>query len=228
MKRYTITKSILLILLGVGMSLMLSSYMEDSKKEKERIQKSTQVLKDFSDMKENIPSKLIEQAEGIVIIPKMINAGLGIGGKHGKGVAMVKLASGKWSDPVFITITGGSLGFQAGVQAVDLVLIFKHKDVLAKAKNGDFTIGGDVSAAAGPVGRSSSANTNYTLDAEIYSYSRSKGLFAGISINGSNLSFDKKSNANFYGDGTSTEALFESTSHASADVKALRSTLSAM
>jgi lipid-binding SYLF domain-containing protein len=96
----------------------------------------------------------------IIVIPHMINAGLAVGGKRGKGVAIVKMADGKWSNPVFVTFTGGSLGLQIGVQSVDLVLVFKHKYVLTKMEKGDFTIGGDVSVAAGPVGRSSTASTD--------------------------------------------------------------------
>ncbi|MDB4919386.1 lipid-binding SYLF domain-containing protein [Mucilaginibacter sp.] len=197
-------------------------------KEKERIQKSTTVLQDFYKMKESIPSQLLQQAEGIVIIPKMINAGLIVAGKRGSGVAMVKLSNGKWSNPVFVTFTGGSVGFQAGVQAVDLVLVFKHNSVLSKVENGDFTIGGDISAAAGPVGRSSSASTDYKLDAEVYSYSRSKGLFAGLSINGSNIAIDKSANTRFYGASATSKSLFASSKSNSAAVAALKKTLSAM
>src|ERR1700744_3676860 len=176
----------------------------DASKETERVHNATNVLKDFAAMKNSIPHDLLEQYSGIVIIPHMINAGLGIGGKRGRGVAMVKLDDGKWSDPVFVTLTGGSFGLQIGVQSVDLVLVFHHKGVLTKVKNGDFTIGGDVSAAAGPVGRSTSANTDYKLEAEVYSYSRSRGLFAGISINGSNLGVDKQGNAAYYGSSISS------------------------
>lgn len=210
-----------------GLFMVFTSARDDSK-EKERVKKSTLVLKDFSEMKESIPSTLLEQAEGIVIIPKMINAGLGIGGKRGKGIAMVKLSSGEWSNPVFMTITGGSIGFQAGVQAVDLVLLFKHKESLTDAKKSEFTIGGDLSVAAGPVGRNTSANTDYKLEAEVYSYSRSKGLFAGVSVNGSNLAFDKTAIANFYGSDVSTSYLFKSASQTSKDIKTLRSTLATM
>src|SRR6201985_2299387 len=180
----------------------------DASKETERIHNAANALKDFGKMRESIPHELLEQYNGIVIIPHMINAGLGIGGKHGKGVAMVKLDNGKWSDPVFITLTGGSFGLQIGVQSVDLVLVFRHKGVLTKVENGDFTIGGDASAAAGPLGRSTSANTDYKLEAEVYSYSRSRGLFAGISINGSNLSIDKNSNKNYYGDNANSQDIF--------------------
>jgi lipid-binding SYLF domain-containing protein len=194
-------------------------------KETERLHNSANVLKEFGKMKESIPRQLLEQYEGVVIIPKLINAGFGIGGKRGRGVAMVKLADGKWSDPVFITLTGGSFGLQIGVQSVDMILVFRHKGVLTKVENGDFTIGGDISAAAGPVGRSSSASTDYKLEAEVYSYSRSRGLFAGITINGSNLAIDKTAIANFYGEGTTSKDVFGASKNTSEAVSVLKETL---
>jgi lipid-binding SYLF domain-containing protein len=200
----------------------------DAGKETERIQKSSAVLHDFSKMKESIPTQLIQQAQGIIVIPHMINAGLAVGGKRGKGVAVVKLADGKWSNPVFVTFTGGSLGLQIGVQAVDLVLVFKHKYVLTKMEKGDFTIGGDVSVAAGPVGRSSTASTDVRLEAEVYSYSRSKGLFAGLSINGSNISVDKSANAKFYGDKVTSQTIFADATSSSAEVGELKSAIGAL
>jgi lipid-binding SYLF domain-containing protein len=196
-------------------------------KETERVHNAANGLKEFSKMKETIPHQLMEQSEGIVIIPKLINAGFGIGGKRGRGVAMVKLANGRWSDPVFVTLTGGSFGLQIGVQSVDLILVFHHKGVLTKVKNGDFTIGGDISAAAGPVGRSSTASTDYKLQAEVYSYSRSRGLFAGITINGSNLAIDKTANANFYGDKASSQDIFASDKNNTDGVKVLKDAIDA-
>lgn len=207
--------------------IVLSSATEASK-ETERIQKSTTVIHDFSKMKESIPSQLIQQAHGMIIIPHMINAGLAVGGKRGKGVAIVKMADGKWSNPVFVTFTGGSLGLQIGVQAVDLVLVFKHKDVLTKMQNGDFTIGGDVSVAAGPVGRSGTASTDYKLEAEVYSYSRSKGLFAGLSINGSNISVDKSANANFYGAKATSQSIFADATSSSGNVNDLKAAIAGL
>lgn len=206
---------------------ILTAAFEDIK-ETEQLKKSTEVLAEFGKMKESIPQDLLRNYEGIVVIPKLINAGLGVGGKHGKGIAMVKLASGKWSDPVFITLTGGSIGFQIGVQSVDLVLIFKHKGVLTKVKNGDFTLGGDASVTAGPLGRNASASTDHKFDAEIYSYSRSKGVFAGISINGSNLSIDKSANAKLYGKGVTALAIFDSGSNTDPAVKHLKATLTSL
>lgn len=197
-------------------------------KETERVNKATEVLKSFSKMKESIPHDLIEQYEGVVIIPSLLNAGFGIGAKRGKGLALVKLPDGKWSDPVFVTMTGGSIGLQIGVQSTDLVLVFRHKGVLAKVKNGDFTIGGDISAAAGPVGRSSQATTDYKLEAEVYSYSRSRGLFAGITIHGSNLAIDKDANHAFYNNKMTSAEIFETGKSSDEAVTGLKAALGAL
>lgn len=209
------------------LGVMLGGAVKSQDKETKKIEAATNVLKDFGRIQETtIPSQLIEMTEGIIIIPKMINAGLVVGGKRGKGVAMVKNADGSWSNPVFVTLTGGSFGFQAGVQAVDLVLIFKHRESLLNIGNGSFTLGGDVSVAAGPMGRSSSASTDYKLEAEVYSYSRSKGLFAGISLSGAALEIDQKANDEFYGQAYTAKTLFSGSSKTkSAEVTTLKSTL---
>ncbi|MEO8822112.1 MAG: lipid-binding SYLF domain-containing protein, partial [Ginsengibacter sp.] len=109
---------------------------QDKQKEQEKIEASTKVVQDFSQMKESIPKELMQITEGIIIVPKLINAGFVVGGKRGKGIAMVKLEDGTWSNPVFVTITGGSVGLQIGVQAVDLVLIFKSRETLQNIGNG--------------------------------------------------------------------------------------------
>jgi lipid-binding SYLF domain-containing protein len=208
----------------LSLMLVLASF-QNAGKETERINNATKVLTTFANSDESIPQDLLKETEGIVVIPKMINAGFGVGGKRGKGIATVKLADGTWSNPVFITLTGGSFGFQIGVQSVDLVLVFKHKGVLTEVKNGDFTIGGDISAAAGPVGRSSTASTDHKLEAEVYSYSRSRGLFAGISVNGSNLSIDKSANTNFYGAGKTSQQIFQTSKSTSAPIAELKAAL---
>ena len=218
------TLKILMLPTLLSVVLLLVSGMVQNK-ETEKIHDSVNVLKAFGKMRESIPHQLLESYEGVVIIPKLINAGFGIGGKRGKGVAMVKLADGRWSDPVFITLTGGSFGLQIGVQSVDMVLVFRHKGALARVKNGDFTIGGDLSAAAGPVGRSSTASTDYKLEAEVYSYSRSRGLFAGVTIHGSNLSIDKSANTSFYGNNISSAEIFETSKNDDGSVKLLKETL---
>lgn len=209
------------------MLLAFTSFRDESK-ETERLHEAANVLKEFDKMKESIPHDLISEYKGIVIIPSMINAGLGIGGKRGKGVAIVKLDDGTWSDPVFVTLTGGSIGPQIGVQAVDLVLVFRHKGALTKVKNGDVTIGGDISAAAGPVGRSTSANTDYEFKAEVYSYSRSRGLFAGISLNGTSLAIDKNANHAYYGNDMTSQDIFSDSKSTTKAVTDLKNTLATL
>ncbi len=197
-------------------------------KQQDKIVKATTVIKNFSGMKENIPAELMQKAEGIIIIPGLINAGLGIGGKRGKGLAMVKNEDGSWSNPAFVTLTGGSIGFQIGVQSIDLVMVFMHKSTLMNIGQGEFTLGGDISVAAGPVGRSSSATTNTELDAEVYSYSRSKGLFAGISLNGAQLDIDEDSNREFYADKSDAASIFGTSVSTDKNVKSLKSAIKAV
>lgn len=197
-------------------------------KQQEKIDAAAKVLADFSEMKENIPTELLKVTEGIIIVPKLINAGFVLAGKRGKGIAMVKHSDGTWSNPVFITITGGSVGFQAGVQSIDLVLIFKHAKTLEDIGTGSFTLGGDVSVTVGPVGRNSSASTDTKFEAEAYSYSRSKGLFAGISISGSAIDVDSKFNQAFYKNDFDAREIFSSEKTENASVREIHSTLKSM
>ncbi len=145
----------------------------------------------------SIPASLLAKAEGIAIIPGMLKGGFIIGVKHGRGVIVTREADGKWKPPMFVQVTGGSVGWQAGVQGTDLVLVFRTKTSLANLMRGSFTIGGAASAAAGPVGREAEVATDATLKAEIYSYSRSRGLFAGLALDGAVLSIDQAA-TNFY------------------------------
>ncbi|MCF2447118.1 lipid-binding SYLF domain-containing protein [Dyadobacter sp. CY345] len=211
--------------LSLLLSIVTLSTVSAQDKEEEKLKASIAVLSDFSEMKENIPAQLLSLSQGIIIVPKMINAGLMIGGKHGKGVAMIKNSAGQWSDPIFVTITGGSVGAQIGVQATDLVLVFKSSKTLTEIGKGSFTLGGDLSVAAGPVGRSSSAQTDYKLEAEVYSYSRSKGLFAGITLNGAALSVDGKANNDFYGNSSDANTILTTSKSNSELVSDLKSKL---
>lgn len=196
--------------------------MHAQQKELTRIDDAVRVLREFGTMKEDIPQELLNISEGIIIVPKMINAGFVIAGKRGRGIALIKDEEGNWSDPVFITITGGSVGFQAGVQSVDLVLIFKNSETLEEIGNGTFTLGGDVSATAGPVGRSGTATTDYKMEAEVYSYSKSKGLFAGISLSGAAISVDRNANNLFYGEELSAADIFSQEGMENASVALLK------
>lgn len=217
--------SLAIFLLGI----FFISNASAQEKETKRIESSATTLSDFSKMKESsIPKELFAITEGIIVVPKLINAGFVIGGKRGRGIAMVKNADGTWSNPIFVTITGGSVGAQIGVQSVEMVLIFKHSKTLKEINRSSFTLGGDLSVAAGPVGRSSTANTDYKLDAEVYSYSRSKGLFAGISLNGASLDIDKAANKSFYGKDLTTSEIFSSENSTDEKVTKLKSILSLM
>jgi len=145
-----------------------------------------------------IPEDLLDKCACIGIVPGLKKGGLGIGGKYGRGVVMCRKPSG-WTAPSFITIEGGSVGFQIGFTQIDVVMLFMNKKGVEKLIDDKFTIGADASAAAGPVGRSTAAQTNIRLDAEILTYSRAKGLFAGVALDGATLRQDKDDNKDFYG-----------------------------
>lgn len=226
MKLIKLINASLTVMICSGVFLSVNAVAQE--KEQKRIEASTTTLADFGKMGESIPGELLAITQGIIIVPKLINAGFVVGGKRGRGIAMVKNEDGSWSNPVFVTITGGSVGAQIGIQSVEMVLIFKHSSSLKDINKSSFTLGGDLSVAAGPVGRSSSANTDYKLDAEVYSYSRSKGLFAGISLNGASLDIDKAANTSFYGKELSTNAIFSSKDSSDDKVLTLKSTLSSI
>lgn len=147
-----------------------------------------------------IPPSLLNRAQGIAIIPGMIKAGFIIGGRHGSGIVVIRNSEGGWSNPAFITLTGGSVGWQIGAQSTDIILVFKSRKGVDNIMKGKFTLGADAAVAAGPVGRQAEAATDIELKAEIYSYSRSRGLFAGISLEGAGLQIDDDANAAFYGE----------------------------
>ncbi|HEX6162259.1 MAG TPA: lipid-binding SYLF domain-containing protein [Vicinamibacterales bacterium] len=145
-----------------------------------------------------VPRSVMEKAEGIAVFPSLIKAGLGIGGQRGHGVLSVRNKNGGWSNPAFLTITGGSIGAQFGVQAIDLVLVINNQRGLEQLVKNQFKIGADAGVAAGPVGREASASTDIQMRAQILSYSRTRGLFAGVSLNGSTIRQDRDANERFY------------------------------
>ncbi len=157
----------------------------------------------------SIPSDLLKEARAIAVIPSLLKAGFIFGGRRGEGLISVKRADGTWSDPSFITLTGASVGFQIGVSSTDVVLVFRTQHGVDTIVNGKFTFGVDATAAAGPVGRSASADTDQNMKAEIYSYSRSRGLFAGAAINGGALRIDYDANAEVYGKDITPRRIFE-------------------
>jgi len=147
---------------------------------------------------ERIPPALLKNAQGIAVVPNVIKVGLVVGGRYGKGVLSVRRDDGRWSDPVFISIAGGSVGWQIGAQSTDVVLVFKSRKSIEGLTKRKFTLGADAAVAAGPVGRQASAATDAQLKAEIYSYSRSRGLFAGVSLDGAVVEVQNDDNALYY------------------------------
>lgn len=166
------------------------------------VQSATTVLQDVMNTPgKQIPAALLQNAQAVVIIPRTIKLGLIVGGQRGRGVVMTRQDDGAWSAPQFVTLTGGSIGWQAGAQASDFILLFRTPESVESMLAGKFTIGADASAAAGPVGRRVNASTDIELHSEILSYARSKGLFAGVSLDGSVLQIDPHSNAAYYAGG---------------------------
>lgn len=147
-----------------------------------------------------IPADLLRDAHGVAIIPGVIKIGFIAGVRRGHGVILTKDRDGDWTLPQFVTLTGGSAGWQVGAQSTDVILVFRTASSIENIRRGQFTIGADAAAAAGPVGRNASAATDAQLRAEILSYSRSRGLFAGVSLDGSVLEINRNANRSFYGD----------------------------
>lgn len=190
--------------------MLVSPLVVAGEKEDERARNAARVLSEIMAVPDKrVPNHLIEKAEAIAVIPDVVKAGLVLGGRHGKGLISVRSADGTWSNPSYLTITGGSIGFQAGVQSTDVVLVFRSKRGVDQIVNGKFTLGADAAVAAGPVGRNAQASTDAQLKAEIYSYSRSRGLFAGVALDGSVLSIDHDSNQATYGRNMTPRRIFE-------------------
>jgi SH3 domain-containing YSC84-like protein 1 len=171
-----------------------------ARSEERTIQAAHEVLNEFQQLQiHQIPESMLANVHAVAIIPDVIKLGFVVGGQRGHGVVIIRQPDGSWRAPVFVTITGGSIGWQVGAQATDFVLVFKSQKSVEGLMRGKFTLGADAAIAAGPVGRRAGAATDSELKAEIYSYSRSRGLFAGVSLEGSALQIDDAANANYYG-----------------------------
>lgn len=190
--------------------LLLPASAFAGQKEDDRANNASRVLSEILRIpEESIPGKLLNEAQAIAVIPDVVKAGFVIGGRRGKGLIAVRGTDGTWSNPSFIVLTGGSIGFQAGVQSADVILVFRKQRGVDSIVNGKFTLGADASVAAGPVGRSAQASTDEQLKAEIFSYSRARGLFAGISLDGAAMQIDKKANAAVYGRDATSRMILE-------------------
>ena len=193
--------------LGIGLlsvALALGTVTAHAQaREEARLLTAQQVLKELQGSPDQfVPQRLLERAYGIAIIPDVTKAAFFLGGSRGNGVLVVRNREGRFSDPIFINVTGGSFGFQWGIQSTDLVLVFTSEHSIEKITSGKLTLGADASVAAGPVGRQASAATDPTFHSEVYSYSRSRGLFAGLALSGNALTIDNGADARFYDRGT--------------------------
>ena len=177
--------------------------------EEKRITESTTVLETLVRAPDQgIPEHILSRAEAIVVIPSLVKGGFIVGAQHGRGVMSVRnRETNTWSAPGFIALTGGSIGWQIGLQAVDLVLLVMNKDGVKDLLANEFKFGANASVAAGPVGRQGEASTDASLSAQILAYSRAKGLFAGLSLEGASLRIDKDANKDFYRTTVSTDEM---------------------
>ena len=185
----------------------------DPKSELERLAKARETLNELVQTPDDrIPEHILQRAEAIVVIPNLIKGGFIVGAENGKGVMSIRDAkTGGWSTPSFVAMTGGSIGWQIGAQSVDLVLLVMNKDGVDDLLSSEFKLGGEGSVAAGPVGRTAQAATDGKMGAKILAYSRAKGVFAGLSLQGSSLRDDKSSNEDVYGRELSSREVFAMT-----------------
>ena len=168
-------------------------------REEARVLTATQVLEEMQKMPDQFaPDWLLARAYGIAVVPNVIKVGFVAGGRRGQGLLVVRDQAGHWSNPAFVSLTGGSFGWQAGVQSTDIILVFTSRASVDGISDGKVTLGADASVAAGPVGRAASGATDINFRAEVYSYSRTRGLFAGIAVDGSALTIDRKANGSYY------------------------------
>jgi lipid-binding SYLF domain-containing protein len=188
------------VFLAALLSASLAAAQQSVPDEVDRVQDAAVVLSELSATPDRaIPKAVLERAQAIAVFPGLKKAGFVVGGQYGRGVIAVREATGQWSAPAFLRLAGGSFGAQIGAQEVDLVLVVMNKRGVDNLLRNEFKIGGEAAAAAGPVGREASASTDLQMRAEILSYSRSRGLFAGATINGASIAEDKDANAKFYG-----------------------------
>ncbi|MDH4260885.1 MAG: lipid-binding SYLF domain-containing protein [Gammaproteobacteria bacterium] len=181
-------------------------------REEATIENALVVLRELQSMPDlQIPDQLLARAEGIVILPANVKVGLIFGARFGNGVLLVRNANRDWSNPVFVTTGGGSWGFQVGGQVADIVLVLTTRRSIEGITDGKLTLGADASVSAGPVGRTAMASTSLTFDSEVYAYSRSKGLFAGVSLEGNGVFIGRKANRRFYDGEDSAAAIIAQT-----------------
>ena len=230
-KEYMKSRSMIRIAAAFCLALAVGAVAQAQAKKnlKDEIQQSEKAARVFREIMDTpdkgIPQELLDGAECVAVFPSVFKAGFIFGGRGGRGVASCRTAAG-WSAPAFFTLGGGSFGFQIGAQSTDFVMLFMNKDGLNSLLSDQFTLGGDASVAAGPVGRQAGAATDLKLNAQILSYSRSRGLFAGLELKGVVIKPDKDDMRDVYGEGvTAKEVLKENKVTAPVAVRAFPNAL---
>ncbi len=218
---------ILLIVCALALGLTVVRAQQPAGDELRRITESAAVLDEIMAAGDSaIPGAILEKAQGIAVFPSLIKGGMFLGGQRGHGVLSVRDGAGAWSSPAFLTITGGSVGAQIGLQAIDLVLVITDRRGLEQLVKNQFKLGAEAGVAAGPVGREATAQTDIQMRAKILGYSRARGLFAGVTLNGSTIREDRDANERFYGTGFRTgQIVFDGLGGAPEPVATWRDTL---
>jgi len=194
-------------------------------KASDRVQAAADVLNEIQAAPDSgIPQEILGRSQCVAVVPSMLKGGFIVGGKYGRGLASCRTAKG-WSSPAFFTVKGGSFGFQIGGQAVDLVMLIMNNDGMQHLLSSQFALGADASVAAGPVGRHAEGNTDWKMRAQVLTYSRARGVFAGVSLNGAVVKQDKDSTREFYGHMVTSKAALTGEVDPPAEANAFLSTL---
>ena len=202
-------KSLVLLTLFASLCTFALAADDQAKESKatDRVQAAADVLNQIQGAPDSgIPREILSKAECVAVVPSMLNGGFIVGAKYGRGLASCRTPKG-WSAPAFFMTTGGSVGFQIGGQAVDLVMLIMNNDGMQHLLSSKFALGADASVAAGPVGRHAEGNTDWKMRAQVLTYSRARGVFAGVSLNGAVVKQDKDSTREFYGHMVTFKAL---------------------
>ena len=214
MKSKTLLATIALV------AALLAATANAATSEEKRVADAADVVDQLSRIPEkSIPPHLLSRAYAVAVIPDVVRAAFGLGARRGKGILVVRQDNGSWSNPAFVTLTGGSVGWQVGADSTDVILVFKTRKGVDDIADGKLTLGANASVAAGPVGRHTGVATDLQFEAEVYSYSRSRGLFAGVALEGAGVTMDRKANARFYGAADMTpERIFVSSPNIAPDI----------
>lgn len=220
-------KKLVLATLVVWLSSLALGADDQPKESKavDRVQAAADVLNEIQSAPDSgIPEEILGRSQCVAVVPSMLKGGFIVGGKYGRGLASCRTPKG-WSSPAFFTVKGGSFGFQIGGQAVDLVMLIMNNDGMQHLLSSQFALGADASVAAGPVGRHAEGNTDWKMRAQVLTYSRARGVFAGVSLNGAVVKQDKDSTREFYGHMVTSKAALTGEVEAPAPANPFLSTL---